>query len=427
MRQSLWSPTWTPASRPARASPPSTCSPSSRATWCRSSKLVHEAIDQVRRRAHLHPLPAARRRHAAVRAAVRVLLTGAAGFIGTRVGAALRPRVTTSSPSTPCSPRRTGPAPCCPTACSRPTSATPTGWRRCCPVSTWSATRPRWSVPGSNAADAPVVRQPQRLRHHGAARARCTPRVSPGWCWRRRWWSTARAATTARSTAPSTRCRGAAPTSTPACSSTAARSRGEPLSWRLVGEDAPLRPRSLYAASKTAQEHYALAWAEAIGGSVIGAALPQRLRPGHAARHPVFRGRRDLPVRPRKRRAAKGFRGRRPDARLRPRRRRRRGQRRGGASSTARLRRGQRVFGAARSRSWRWPGWWPTRAAARRRWSPVHYRSGDVRHIVADPALRRRGARIPAAVDPADGLREFAFAPLRPDATLAAGVAILVG
>jgi dTDP-L-rhamnose 4-epimerase len=44
---------------------------------------------------------------------------------------------------------------------------------------------------------------------------------------------------------------------------------GEQLSWRLVDEDAPLRPRSLYAASKTAQEHYALAWAEATRGSVV--------------------------------------------------------------------------------------------------------------------------------------------------------------
>ena len=42
---------------------------------------------------------------------------------------------------------------------------------------------------------------------------------------------------------------------------------GEPLEWQLVDEDAPLRPRSLYAASKTAQEHYALAWAEATGGA----------------------------------------------------------------------------------------------------------------------------------------------------------------
>jgi dTDP-L-rhamnose 4-epimerase len=44
---------------------------------------------------------------------------------------------------------------------------------------------------------------------------------------------------------------------------------GEELVWQLVDEDAPLRPRSLYAASKTAQEHYALAWSESTGGSVV--------------------------------------------------------------------------------------------------------------------------------------------------------------
>ena len=43
---------------------------------------------------------------------------------------------------------------------------------------------------------------------------------------------------------------------------------GEPLEWALVEENSPLRPRSLYAASKVAQEHYALAWALATGGSV---------------------------------------------------------------------------------------------------------------------------------------------------------------
>ena len=44
---------------------------------------------------------------------------------------------------------------------------------------------------------------------------------------------------------------------------------GEELAWQLVDENAPLRPRSLYAASKTAQEHYALGWAESTGGSVV--------------------------------------------------------------------------------------------------------------------------------------------------------------
>ncbi|MFJ4658191.1 NAD-dependent epimerase/dehydratase family protein [Nocardia sp. NPDC088792] len=43
---------------------------------------------------------------------------------------------------------------------------------------------------------------------------------------------------------------------------------GELLTWEPVGEDAPLRPRSAYAASKVAQEHYALAWATGTGSAV---------------------------------------------------------------------------------------------------------------------------------------------------------------
>ncbi len=89
---------------------------------------------------------------------------------------------------------------------------------------------------------------------------------------------------------------------------------GEELAWRLVDEDAPLRPRSLYAASKTAQEHYALAWSDAVARLRRRAALPQRLRPGDAAGHAVLGGRRDLPLRARKRLAATGFRRRRSDA-----------------------------------------------------------------------------------------------------------------
>lgn len=48
--------------------------------------------------------------------------------------------------------------------------------------------------------------------------------------------------------------------------------------------------------------------------------------------------------------------------------------------------------------------------------SPVitgQYRSGDVRHIVADPARAADVLGFRAAVDPREGLREFAFAPLR--------------
>ena len=42
-----------------------------------------------------------------------------------------------------------------------------------------------------------------------------------------------------------------------------------PLQWALVDEDARLDPRSSYAASKVAQEHYASAWARQAGGSAV--------------------------------------------------------------------------------------------------------------------------------------------------------------
>jgi dTDP-L-rhamnose 4-epimerase len=42
------------------------------------------------------------------------------------------------------------------------------------------------------------------------------------------------------------------------------------LGWELVPEDARLDPRSSYAASKVAQEHYTLAWARQAGARAIG-------------------------------------------------------------------------------------------------------------------------------------------------------------
>lgn len=44
---------------------------------------------------------------------------------------------------------------------------------------------------------------------------------------------------------------------------------GEGLSWISVDEDAPLYPQNAYAATKLAQEHLALAWAGATGGRVV--------------------------------------------------------------------------------------------------------------------------------------------------------------
>jgi dTDP-L-rhamnose 4-epimerase len=44
---------------------------------------------------------------------------------------------------------------------------------------------------------------------------------------------------------------------------------GRVLHWELVDESAPVDPRSGYAASKAAQEHYAAAWARHAGGGVV--------------------------------------------------------------------------------------------------------------------------------------------------------------
>ena len=131
---------------------------------------------------------------------------------------------------------------------------------------------------------------------------------------------------------------------------------GTPLGWALVDEDARLDPRSSYAASKVAQEHYASAWVRQAGGVGGRAALPQRLRPGDAPRHAVLRRRGDLPLRARARRGAAGLRGRRPDARLRARRRRRARQRARPATrcvgrAPESLRGVQRLLAARRSRS----------------------------------------------------------------------------
>ena len=148
-------------------------------------------------------------------------------------------------------------------------------------------------------------------------------------------------------------------------SRTPARSAGRRSAGRSSTRTRRLDPRSSYAASKVAQEHYASAWARQAGGSVVVAALPQRLRPGDAPGHAVQRGRGDVPVGGRAGRGAPGLRGRRADARLRPRRRRGAGQRAGAACGrrgrTRRARRRTTSAPAGRSRSATW----------RRRWRPA--------------------------------------------------------
>jgi len=191
---------------------------------------------------------------------------------------------------------------------------------------------------------------------------------------------------------------------------------GLPVTWRLVDEDAALRPRSLYAASKTAQEHYALAWSESTGGSVVALRYHNVYGPGMPRDTPysgvaaIFRSSIE------KNQPPKVF----EDG----------GQMRdfvhvddvaAANLAAAQLEEADRAgFAAVNVCSGRpisilevATALCDARGGAL---SPVitgQYRSGDVRHIVADPGRAEEVLGFRAAVDPHDGLREFAFAPLR--------------
>ncbi len=187
---------------------------------------------------------------------------------------------------------------------------------------------------------------------------------------------------------------------------------GEMLQWRLVDEDAPLRPRSLYAASKTAQEHYALAWSESTGGSVVALRYHNVYGPGMPRDTPysgvaaIFRSSLEIEKTP------KVF----EDG----------GQMRDfihvddvAAANVAAMT-DREGFTAVNVCSGRPISILEVAAAlcdARDgTLSPEitgQYRSGDVRHIVADPSRAAEVLGFRAAVDPREGLRQFAFAPLR--------------
>ena len=201
---------------------------------------------------------------------------------------------------------------------------------------------------------------------------------------------------------------------------------GRPWPGQLVDEDARLDPRSSYAASKVAQEHYAAAWARQAPGAVDRAEVPQRLRAGDAARHALLRRRRDLPLRARARaEAPEVF----EDG----------GQMRdfvhvadvaranllaveavtqlphgGQRPTTSCSGRPVSVLEVARSVS---------RGTANGAEGDVgegpepivtgRYRPGDVRHVVASPDRARVELGFTAEVEPDEGLRAFAHAPLR--------------
>jgi len=187
---------------------------------------------------------------------------------------------------------------------------------------------------------------------------------------------------------------------------------GEPLSWELVDEDAPLRPRSLYAASKVAQEHFALAWSLSSGGSVT-ALRYHNVYGDRMPRNTPYSG------------VAAMFRS---------------SLEAGDAPQVYEDGQQARDFihvrdiaeANVRSVEEELAGFTPLNVSsghpvsigevalllsqARNGPSPVvtgEYRSGDVRHIVADPSRAADVLGFRASVSPAEGLGQFAWAPLR--------------
>jgi dTDP-L-rhamnose 4-epimerase len=186
----------------------------------------------------------------------------------------------------------------------------------------------------------------------------------------------------------------------------------QPVQWRLVDEEAPLRPRSLYAASKTAQEHYALAWAESTGGAVVALRYHNVYGPGMPRDTPysgvaaIFRSELEAGDVPRVFEDG--------------------GQMRDfvhvddvAAANVAAVNAelpGFQAFNVCSGRPISILEMATELCETRGDVLPLvtgQYRSGDVRHIVANPSRAAEELGFRAVVDPRDGLREFAYAPLR--------------
>jgi dTDP-L-rhamnose 4-epimerase len=181
-----------------------------------------------------------------------------------------------------------------------------------------------------------------------------------------------------------------------------------------VDEDAPIRPRSVYAATKAAQEHLAAAWAGACNGSVVALRYHNVYGPGMPRDTPysgvaaIFRSALESG------RAPRVF----EDG----------AQRRDfvhvadvAAANVAAVRAsgvgvGFRVYNICSGKPATVLEMAAALAAAMAGPEPVvtgQFRAGDVRHVVASPARARRELGFAAAVGPHEGLRGFATAPLR--------------
>ncbi len=191
---------------------------------------------------------------------------------------------------------------------------------------------------------------------------------------------------------------------------------GAALQWQLVDESARLDPRSSYAASKVAQEHYASAWTRQVGGRVValryhnvyGPRMPRDTPYSGVAA--IFRSALERDEAPRVFEDGAQMRdfvhvadvARANLAAIDA-----VGRREAEASFDAynvcsgtpvSIREVAQILGSESGIA------------------PVvtgDYRIGDVRHVVASPALATDELGFSASVSPQDGLREFVHAPLR--------------
>ncbi len=189
---------------------------------------------------------------------------------------------------------------------------------------------------------------------------------------------------------------------------------GKSLTDGLVGEDAPLDPRSTYAASKLAQEHFAAAWARQTGGSVwsmryhnvYGPRMPRDTP--YAGVASIFRSALERGAAPR---VMEDGRQRRDFVHVSDVARANalalRAEAGEGALVAVNVCSGEphTILDLARALSATIDGPAPVVVGGAR--------SGDVRHVVADPARARELLGFHAAVGFADGVRAFATDPLR--------------
>ena len=191
---------------------------------------------------------------------------------------------------------------------------------------------------------------------------------------------------------------------------------GTALTWELVPEDARMDPRSSYAASKLAQEHYTLAWARQARARAIGLRYHNVYGPGMPRDTPysgvaaIFRSSLEAGQAPRVFEDG--------------------GQMRDFVHVHDVARANVLAIDAVLDRP---AEFWTTYNVASGTPIPIRevaeilagaaggpapevtgdYRAGDVRHVVASPALASSELGFTAEIPPARGIAEFASAPLR--------------